>query len=171
MKEFLQRFLRHAHLAPHTARRRFGAATAHAIEEAITASEHRHRGELRFVAEGRLSLPQLWRGIDTRTRAAQLFATLGMSATAERSGILIYVLLAERRVEILADVGITTRVPQAAWDGICRGMETAFRADNYREGALTAIAACSQLLAEHFPANPDLPADNPNELPNAPVLL
>jgi uncharacterized membrane protein len=87
--------------------------------------------------------------------------------TEENSGILIYVELADRRVEILADRGIAARVPQAEWDAICREMEEAFRAGQWRQGALAAVAHAGALLAEHFPAG----ERNPNELPDRPLML
>ncbi|MBI5899893.1 MAG: TPM domain-containing protein [Rhodocyclales bacterium] len=145
----------------------FAAADLAAIGQAITASEIRHRGELRFVVEAGLPPAALWRDTSPRQRAAELFAVERVWDTEENSGILIYVLLADRRVEILADRGITARVPQAEWDAICRGMEQGFRAGGWREGALAAVNRASELLAEHFPAA----GRNPNELPDAPLML
>lgn len=147
--------------------RAFSPTTRRAIEAAVAASEDRHRGELRFVVEGPLPLAALLRDMAPRARAVELFAELRVWDTAENSGVLIYVQLVDRKVEILADRGIAARVPQAEWDALCRGMEAAFRDGEYRTGALAAIDGASRLLAAHFPAA----AGNPNELPDAPLVL
>ena len=107
------------------------------------------------------------RGVTARGRAAELFGQLGVWDTAENSGVLIYVQLVDRKVEILADRGITARVAQREWDEICREMEKAFRRGDFEAGAIAAIRRIGGLLATHFPSRPD----NPNELPDRPVLL
>ena len=161
------RMLKHLLLPDWWRRRVFSAADLVTIGQAIAASEKRHRGELRFVVESGLSPAALWRGTSTRQRAAEVFAVERVWDTEENSGILIYVQLADRRVEILADRGIATRVPQAEWDAICRGMEQAFRAGQWRQGALAAVAHAGELLAENVPAG----ANNPNHLPDAPRVF
>lgn len=161
------RILKHLTLPAWWTHRAFGHDDLAAISAAVTASERAHRGELRFVVEGPLPLASLWRGESARQRGAGLFAQYRVWDTEENSGILIYVQLVDRRVEILADRGIAARVPQAEWDAICREMEQAFRAGRWREGALAAVARAGELLARHFPPG----ADNPNELPDAPVTL
>ena len=161
------RMLKHLLLPDWWRRRVFSAADLVTIGQAIAASEKRHRGELRFVVESGLSPAALWRGTSTRQRAAEVFAVERVWDTEENSGILIYVELADRRVEILADRGIAARVPQAEWDAICRGMEQAFRAGQWRQGALAAVARAGALLAEHFPAG----ERNPTELPDRPLML
>lgn len=163
----IKRLIKHLWAPSRLARRRFGKAAAAAITAAIAATEKRHTGELRFVAEGPLPIAVLWRNAGARQRAAELFARLRVWDTEGNSGILIYVQLVDRRVEILADRGIAAKVAQAEWDAICRGMEAAFKAGDYRGGALAAIEKAGALLVEHFPAE----TANPNELPDAPVLL
>lgn len=163
----LGRLLRHTLTPGWLARRAFSHADLDAIEAAIGASETTHCGELRFVAEGPLELAALLRDPSPRQRAIEHFGRLGVWDTAENSGILIYVQLIDRRVEIVADRGIAARVPQAEWESICRGMEAAFAAGEWRQGALAAITATSRLLAEHFPAA----AQNPNELADRPILI
>ncbi|HZV54394.1 MAG TPA: TPM domain-containing protein [Rhodocyclaceae bacterium] len=163
----LGRLLKHLMMPGWWVRRAFGAADREAIGAAITASEQYHRGELRFVAEGPLPLKVSLRGTPPRARAAALFHHLGVDKTREASGILIYVQLVDRRVEILADKGIAARVAQSEWDRICREMETAFGHDAYRRGALEAIDRATRLLSLHFPARPD----NINELDDRPELL
>lgn len=163
----LGRILKHWRLSPWQVRRRFDRATLDAIERAIAASEQRHRGELRCVIEGHLSLLQLLRGVTARQRAGELFDQLAVGNTRERGGILIYVLLAERQVEIVADRGITAQVAQEEWDALCARMTRLFGEGRYRDGALAGIDGATQLLCAHFPAR----ADNPNELGDAPLIL
>lgn len=161
------RILHHL-LAPHwTARFAFSRAALARIGEAVTRSERAHRGEIRFVVEGGLPFDELLRGVHARARAEALFARLRVWDTEGNSGVLLYVQLVDRRIEIVADRGIAARVAQSEWDAICRGMEAAFRERNFEAGALEAIARVTALLAAHFPAGDD----NPNELPDRPVVL
>lgn len=148
-------------------RRVFARDDLASIGEAIAACEKSHRGELRFIAEGPLPVSVLWRDASPRARAVELFAQQRVWDTGENTGILIYVQLVDRRVEILADRGIAARVPQAEWDAICRGMEESFRRDEWRSGALRAVKRAGELLANHFPAGDN----NPNELPDQPLIL
>lgn len=163
----LSRLLTHLLLPDWWRRRAFSTADLAAIGDAIAACEESHRGELRFVAEASLPVAALWRDESPRQRAEWLFATQRVWDTEESSGILIYVQLADRRVEILADRGIAARVPQSEWDAICRGMEQSFRAGQWRQGALQAVTRAGELLAAHFPAG----ERNPNELPDQPLML
>lgn len=109
----------------------------------------------------------LWRDLSSRQRAVELFAQQRVWDTAENTGILIYVQLVDRKVEILADRGIAARVPQAEWDAICRAMEANFRRGEWRQGALLAVTRAGELLTKHFPSG----ASNPNELPDQPLVL
>jgi hypothetical protein len=161
----VKRTLQHLFTPHWLARRAFPSPALKAIEHAIKASERRHRGELRFAIEGPLHLARL--RLSPRQLAQRVFAELGVWDTAENTGVLIYVQLAERRIEIVADRGIAERVPQHDWDAICRGMERAFKAGEYQQGALAAIAAVTQILAREFPAR----GANPNELPDKPAVL
>ena len=163
----IRQLLQHWQQSSWQTRRCFNPETLRAIEQAITESEKLHRGELRFVIEGRYSLGQLLRELKPRQRAAELFAEQGVGHTAEHSGILIYVLLAEHQVEILADHGITAKVGQAEWDALCCRMTADFAAGHYRHGALAGIAGANQLLNQHFPAW----QANPNELDDAPLVI
>jgi len=138
-----------------------------AIGDAIAACEKSHRGELRFVVEGPLPVSSLWHDKSAKARAVELFSQQRVWDTAENSGILIYVQLLDRRVEILADRGIAARVPQAEWEAICRELEASFRQGEWRRGALQAVARAGELLARHFPAG----AHNSNELPDQPLVL
>ncbi len=163
----LSRMLRHL-LTPHwRLRRSFPAATQSAIEKAIQASEHQHGGQIRFAVESTLPSAQLWRGQTPRERAIEVFAQLGVWDTEHNNGVLIYLLLADRAVEIVADRGVSRHVSAQAWAGICRDMETAYRAGSYQAGSVAGIAAVTHCLAEHFPPH----AGGRNELPDKPVLL
>jgi uncharacterized membrane protein len=163
----IDRIIRNGLFAHRLTRKAFPRDVLADIKTAITASETRHRGELRFVIEGHLPIYRLLLGTTSRQRAERLFDRMGVNQTLEHSGILIYVLLAERRVEIVADSGIVALVAQATWDAICAGMIEHFRQSDFRTGALQGIAQTTELLASNFPAH----GGNPNELPDAPVVL
>jgi uncharacterized membrane protein len=147
--------------------RRFPAATLTAIESAIAASERQHRGEIRFAIEVALDLRWLVRVRNVRERAHEVFVDLGVWNTRERNGVLVYVLLAERRVEIVADQGLTGRVSEAEWRQCCALIEREFAAGAWREGALRGIEAVTALLTREFPAT----GPNPNEQQDRPALL
>jgi uncharacterized membrane protein len=161
------RILKHLTAPGWLARRRFRYADREAIRAAVAASEALHRGELRVAVEGPLPIPALFAGQTARERAAKLFVSLGVGATEEATGILIYVQLVDHRVEIMADRGIDLRVSQIEWEGICREMEVAFSEGAWRRGVLEAIDRASHLLALHFPAR----GHNPNELDDRPKLF
>lgn len=161
----VSRVLKHLFVPPWVARRAFSPSALKKIEEAIKASERRHRGEIRFAVETTLALPHLRRS--SRERARQVFAQLDVWDTEENTGVLVYVQLVDRRIEIVADRGIAARVAQAEWDQVCRSMERRFRGQEYLAGALEAIEAVTRILERHFP-----PRDvNLNELPDKPALL
>ena len=148
-------------------RRRFPKSSLAAVEEAIGKSEGTHRGELRFAVEASLEWGPLFRGQTARQRAIEVFSRLRVWDTEENSGVLIYLLLADRDVEIVADRGIDARVGAAEWERICKEMESLFRQGRFEEGVVTGIAAITEHLVRHFPARKgDL-----DELPNAPVVL
>jgi uncharacterized membrane protein len=150
------------------AHRPFTPAVLKEIERAIKASEQAHDGELRFAVEASLPLHYLIsKGRKARERAEELFSLLKVWDTERNSGVLIYVQLVDRRIEIVADRGIAAKVEQAEWNAVCREMEDAFRKGRFAEGALKAVERTTGLLAEHFPAR----GVNPNELPDKPVVL
>jgi len=122
---------------------------------------------LRFVVEAELTSAQLWYDLSSRDRARQVFAAEGVWNTAENNGVLIYLMLADRRVEIVADRGIDAKVQPAEWEGVCRMMEGHFREGRYEAGALAGIDAVSQLLSRHFPGT----GPRANELEDRPRLI
>ena len=142
-------------------------ATLSAIDAAIAASEREHRAEIRCAIETALPVGELFRGVTSAARAAGVFSSLGVWDTAENNGVLVYVLLAERSIEIVADRGFAGRVAPAAWAGICHEMEAAFRAGRYEGGTLAAVERISALARTHFPAA----GEDRNELPDRTVLL
>ncbi len=163
----LARFWRHAAMSPQKARRSFPRATLDAVEREIAAHERRHGGEIEFVVEAELTSGQLWRELSSRHRAREIFAQRGVWNTEHNNGVLIYLLLADRRVEIVADRGIDARVGREGWERVCRAMEAHFRDGRFEQGALEGVRAVSELLARHYPAA----GDGRNELPNRPVLI
>ncbi|MGH8747240.1 MAG: TPM domain-containing protein [Burkholderiales bacterium] len=161
------RFMRHLFSDRYAVRRAFAPRVLRAIEAEIKAQEARHRGELRFAVEASLPLAHLARRSTPRQRALEAFARLRVWDTEHNNGVLVYVLLADRSVEIVADRGIAARVPQPEWDAVCRAMGDAFRAGEFERGALEGLRRIGALLARHFAAGPD----SANELPDAPVVL
>lgn len=163
----LPRLLRHLLTPDWRVRQCFPRRAMQAVEAAIAASEKTHAGEIRFAVEAALGPVQLLRGESARERAIEVFSALRVWDTELNSGVLIYVLLADHDVEIVADRGISSRVPQAEWEGICRRMERSFRKGEFEAGTLAAIAEIGTLLDARYPAS----VRNPNELPDRPAIL
>jgi uncharacterized membrane protein len=163
----LRRIFRHVFTSNLYAHRCFPTHALTAIEHEIHAAESRHSGELRFVVETALEGPALWRDLAPRQRALDVFAHLRTWDTSRRNGVLIYLLLADRDVEIVADRGYEGLVSAAEWERTCRAMETEFRDRRYKEGAIAGVQAVSALIERHFPPEPR----DVNELPNRPVIL
>jgi uncharacterized membrane protein len=161
------RVLRHLFATRWGTRRRFTAKVLERIERALIRVEEQHAGEIRFAIETAFDLPELWYGVTPRQRALQVFGHLGVWDTAGNNGVLIYVLMADHDVEIVADRAIAARVPQAEWDAVCHGMEDHFRAARFAEGAEAGIAGIGELLGKHFPGH----GGDRDEQPNRPVLL
>lgn len=146
-------------------RRAFPDAALDRIEAAVAGSERAHHGEIRFVVEAALDVAPLLRGIGARQRALQVFAELGVWDTEANNGVLIYLLLADRDVEIVADRGFRACVSPDQWESICREMEAQFVRGEFEAGALLGIGRIHALLARHFPVQ----GDNADELPNRPL--
>jgi uncharacterized membrane protein len=137
-----------------------------AIEAAIKAGEATHSGQVRFVVEGALDGAPLFGNQSARDRALDLFGQLRIWDTAHNNGVLIYLLLADRNVEVVADRGIDAKVGTAGWEIICAAMEVDFKAQNFEGGAIKGIEAVSRELAAHFPGSGGV-----NELSDAPVVI
>jgi uncharacterized membrane protein len=157
------------HLLEHhwRVRRMFPPKVLAAIEQAIKAGEATHSGQLRFAVEGALDGKPLFKGQSARERALDIFSQLRIWDTAHNNGVLIYLLLADRKVEIVADRGIDTKVGAAGWQQICAAMQADFKAGNFESGVIKGIQAVSKQLAAHFPKH----GAGPNELPDRPVVL
>ena len=163
----LIRLARHLLETRLAARRRFTAAGLDRIEAAVGAAEAGHQGELKMVIETDLDAWSILAGKSSRQRALEVFAGSGVWDTEQNNGVLIYVLFADRAVEIIADRGFNGLVTPAEWAAVCRAMETEFRQGRWEPGALAGVAATAQLLARHFPGT----GRQGNELPDRPVLL
>lgn len=163
----LKRIARHLAMTRWQVNRAFPRHSLLAIEQAIKAAEHTHAGEIRFVVEGALDGAPLFGGQSARERAIDVFSQLRVWDTGHNNGLLIYLLLADRDVEIVADRGIHAKVGTPEWEQVCRTMETAFKQADYEGGVLGGIRAVAAHLAAHFPAA----GGDRNELPDQPVVL
>jgi uncharacterized membrane protein len=162
----LRRTLRHVAHTRHATRRAFPAAALAAIGRAVTAGEQRHSGELRCVIEGELSWEALMAGQSARERALEVFSLERVWDTAANNGVLVYLLLADHDVEIIADRGFNRRVALSEWQAICTAMEGRFRAGDFAAGLIAGLEAVHQLAAREFPAA----GGGVNELPDSPRL-
>jgi uncharacterized membrane protein len=160
----LARILKHRWLDETDSARALNEAALARLEAQVAASETRHSGEIRLCVEAGLPLSYLWRDATPRQRAVTMFGKLRVWDTEHNNGVLIYLLLAEHAIEIVADRGLTRQVSQAQWDGILAGMRDAFRAGQYEAGLSQAIVAVDALLLQHFPLAEG--QANPNELPD-----
>ncbi|HYS75417.1 MAG TPA: TPM domain-containing protein [Burkholderiales bacterium] len=162
-----KRFARHLFTDHWSVRRALPPAALRAIEKTIGEEERRHAGQLRFAIEASLPLGELLRGVRSRERAVEWFGRLRVWDTEHNSGVLIYLLLADQRVEIVADRGIHGKVRTAAWEAICGEMQQEFARGQFERGAVLGVRAISDLLAAHFPPS----GEGRNELPDKPVVL
>ena len=165
----LARIWRHRWTDEADVRRALPADLLDRLTRRVAASERRHSGEIRVCVEAGLPLSYLWRDAPARERAIMLFGKLRVWDTADNNGVLIYLLLAEHAIEIVADRGIDARVDAAQWAAMATRMGAAFREGRFEDGLTQALEEVSALLVEHFPLA-DGQADR-NELPDAPVLL
>ena len=163
----IKRVLNHLVMTHWQVKRAFPRETLIAIELAIKASEAAHAGEIRFVVEGALDSTPLFKGQSARERAIDVFSQLRIWDTAHNNGVLIYLLLADRDVEIVADRGIHAKVGSQEWQSICLQMEAAFKQSNYEHGVVSGVQAVTQHLTKHFP----IAGVEPNELPDKPMVL
>lgn len=147
--------------------RAFPSAVMARVTRAVAAAEQGHGGEIRFVVEGALDVLPLLRGETARQRALALFSRLGVWDTQANNGVLVYLLLADRDVEILADRGFNGKVTAAEWEVVCQEMEGHFVRGEFEPGALSGIARVGDLARRHFPSA----GANPDELPNPPAVL
>jgi len=161
------RHLRHLLALPGSVARAFPASSLSRIEKAIQESEKHHGGQIRFAVEAALHPAQLWRGLSARARAVEVFSALGVWDTERNNGVLLYLLLADRDVEIVADRGFNGKVAPAEWERVCRDMESALGEGRHADAVIAGIESLTRIVARHFP-----PAGGGrNELPDRPALL
>jgi len=164
----LKRLWNHFSIGRWQLRRRFPASVLQAIETAVRDCERLHSGEIRFVVEAALPLAAIFAGLSSRQRALELFAQLRVWDTEHNNGVLIYVLFADRAVEIVADRGVSgERVAQREWDAVCRQMQSAFKAGQFEPGSVGGVRGIAEVLARHAPGA----RSGSNEQPDAPILL
>jgi uncharacterized membrane protein len=164
-----QRVVRHLFSTRGKLARVFPVQALEAIERAVTESEMSHSGEIRVAIEAGLEPGEIMGGKTPRQRALEVFAALGVWDTEANNGVLIYVLLADRDVEIVADRGLNGRVSEAEWSHVCSTMEERFRAGQYEQAVVEGVREAGELLARHFPSLPG--GRDEDELPNRPALL
>lgn len=162
------RILRHLLTGHMAVQRAFSVSSLAAIEQAIRQSEVSHDGEIRFAVEAALNMSSLLRGQSARERAVEVFSQLRVWDTERNNGVLIYLLLADRDVEIVADRGISIRVGRDEWEGICREMEASFRQGQFKSGVIAGIHVVGSHLQRHFQTERE---GGENELPDKPVVL
>jgi hypothetical protein len=163
----MMRWLKHL-IGKMSAQRHFPPPTLDAIQQAIADSEHRHLGEICFAVEGGFPLAEVFAGRTPRDRAHAAFARLRVWDTEGNTGVLVYILIADHAIEIVADRGIAAKVGEAEWSAVCALMQREFAVDEYEKGALAGVAAITEILVRHFPANGQR---NSDELPDRPVFL
>lgn len=142
------------------------------LEQRVAESELQHSGEIRIFAEGGLPNSYLWTDAPSaeisRQRALAMFGKLRVWDTAQNNGVLIYLLLAEHAIELVADRGLNDCVPPEVWQAVVARMRGAFQKGDFQHGLAQAVDEVTALLTQHFPLGPG--QANPNELPNAPVV-
>jgi uncharacterized membrane protein len=163
----MKRIMRHLASGRANVHRVLPPRTLESIERAIAATEMQHDGQIRFAVEAALDWQPLLAGQTASERAVEVFSELRVWDTEHNNGVLIYLLLADRDVEIVADRGIHARLGQPVWEEICKEMEAAFRAGQFEAGVLAGVRAVGDRLIEHFPAR----NDKPNEMPDSAVVL
>jgi uncharacterized membrane protein len=161
------RSLKHLFTGRGAVRRAFPESTLDAVERAIRDAEATHSGQIRVVIEASLDGPRLWAKQTAQERAVEVFSLMRVWDTEHNNGVLIYLLMADRDVEIIADRGIHAKTGAQAWEAVCREMEHNFRDGRFEAGALAGVRAVGEHLARHFPGG-RTPA---NELPDRPVVL
>ena len=161
----LLRSLRHL-FAP-SAARHFPEASLARIGEAIAAGEHLHGGEVVFAVEAGLVPGEALRGLDPHARAQEVFARLRVWDTEANNGVLLYLLLADHAIEIIADRGLAGRVGDDEWSAVCRAVEAGIAGNGLEAAVVDGVGRISALLATHFPAD----GAGRDELPDRPVLL
>ena len=169
MWQKIKRIFKHRWLDESDSRKAVPAELAERLRRRVVASEQRHTGEVRICVEAGLPLSYLWRNATARQRAVTLFGKFRVWDTAHNNGVLIYLLLADHAIEIVADRGLNAVVTPAQWQEMIRHLSQALRDNRYEDGLTQALEEVSAVLVEHFA----LPsgAANPDELSDLIVLM
>ncbi len=163
----IKRVIKHLSVGHAAVRRNFPRAALQNIERAIAQVEQNHAGQIRFAVEASLELSPLLAGQAARERAIEVFSQLRVWDTEHNNGVLIYLLLADRDVEIVADRGVHAKLGPPVWESVCQEMEAAFRLGKFEEGVIAGIRSVGAYLAQHYPQA----GVKTNELPDQPVIL
>lgn len=163
----IKRIIKHLSVGHAAVHRSFPRAALANIERTIAAVEKTHAGQIRFAVEAGLELSPLLAGQSARQRAIEVFSRLHVWDTEHNNGVLIYLLLADRDVEIVADRGVHAKLGQAVWEAVCKEMEAAFRQGRFEEGVIAGIRSVGAHLAQHYPQV----GSKTNELSDQPVIL
>jgi uncharacterized membrane protein len=167
----LGRMLRHATATHWRTRMLFPKESLDAIEQAITQAESTHGGEICFAVETALTPALIWNDVPPRAHALEVFSRLRVWDTEKNNGVLLYVQVADRDVEIVADRGLDGLVSPAEWEAVCRLMEEHFRTGGFKSGSIAGVEAVGRLLSRHFPQTTAKESPPRNELPDRPTLL
>jgi uncharacterized membrane protein len=162
------RLWRHLNTTKRTARRAFPPASLHAIQEAIAAGEVSHRAEVRVIIEAALAPAFILQGGTARRRAVELFTHYRIWDTEENCGLLLYINLADHKVEIIADRGVDRVISKQEWQAICKIVTTGFAAEAYHDSVPAALAQLNVLLTRHYP---QIAQEHRNQLSDKPVML
>ena len=163
----LKRALRHWRTTAAVGREAFPTASLSDLGAAITEGELHHRGEVRLIVENSMPFDAVWNDVTNRQRALALFAEYGVWDTEDNCGVLIYVNLAEHKVDIVCDRHIGRLIDSATWQAICQTMTQGFAGGEFHDSTLAAIRQVNDLLRQHFPAQ----GEAVNELPDHPIVL
>ncbi len=168
MWQKFKRILRHRWLDESDSRRAIPSDLLERLTRRVAASEQRHSGEVRICVEAGLPMSYLWRGASARERAVMLFGKLRVWDTAHNNGVLIYLLLADHAIELVADRGLNEHVPASEWKAMVNRLGHAMQAKRYEDGLTQALEEVSAVLVRYFPLTGG--ETNPNEIPDAPLL-
>jgi uncharacterized membrane protein len=164
----IKRIIKHLSVSHAAMRQIFPRVALDSVERTIAEAEQTHAGQIRFAVEAALDIKPLFAGQTARERAIEVFSQLRVWDTEHNNGVLIYLLLADRKVEIVADRGIHVKLGPAVWDEVCKEMENAFRQGKFEQGVIAGVRRVGAHLAQHYP---QIGPSKINELPDRPVLI
>ena len=163
----LARLIRNLFTTTAAGRRAFPEPTLKAIQAAIADGETQHRAEVRLIVEPGLAAAAVLNGHTARHRARELFSLYRVWDTEENCGVLIYINLAERKVEIIADRGVGRAVAAPDWQAVCQTMTQGFARGEFHDSTIAGLVQLNQVLTAHFPAT----GSRHNQLSDRPIML